>query len=276
VTLKQPEKSPLGKKSQYINEYDVSLLYPIPRAINRNNIQVPENLPFKGVDIWNAFEISWLNVKGKPVIAIAEIMIPCTSPNIVESKSLKLYLNSFNQTKFDSQKNVQQTIQKDLSAGFGEAIFVTMISQQEFNLLEIKDFEGICLDDLDVEIDNYQIDTSTLHSDESIRTEETVFSHLLKSNCLVTGQPDWLSVSIKYSGSKIDHEGLLKYIISFRNCNEFTEQCIERIYMDLSKHCSPDKLTVYGRSTRRGGLDINAFRSNFEEKPTRNIRLARQ
>lgn len=272
----QPEQSPLGKKSQYVNEYDKSLLYPIPRKTNRDNINVPETLPFQGVDIWNAFEVSWLNDKGKPMIAIAEITIPCSSPNIVESKSLKLYLNSFNQSKFSSIADVQKVIQNNLSEGFGANVSVKMALPQEFHLQKIGDFEGTCLDDLDIEVSNYQIDPSTLKSDESIHSEEIVFSHLLKSNCLVTGQPDWLSLSVNYAGPKIDHEGLLKYIVSFRNCNEFTEQCIERIFMDLSKYCSPEKLTVYGRSTRRGGLDINAFRSNFESQPSSNVRLARQ
>ncbi|MEM1282205.1 MAG: NADPH-dependent 7-cyano-7-deazaguanine reductase QueF [Chlamydiota bacterium] len=272
----QPEKSPLGKKSLYANEYDKSLLYSIPRKINRDNIHVPEQLPFQGVDIWNAFELSWLNPKGKPMIAIAEIVIPCSSPNIVESKSLKLYLNSFNQTKFSSMEEVRERIQKDLSEGFEAEVTVNIASPQEFHLQQISDFEGTCLDELDIEIDHYQIDTSTFCVDETTSVEETVYSHLLKANCLVTGQPDWLSLSIKYSGAKIDHEGLLKYIVSFRNCNEFTEQCIERVFMDISKHCSPEKLSIYGRCTRRGGLDINAFRSNFESHPDKNVRLARQ
>lgn len=272
----KPENSPLGKKSQYASEYDPTLLYPIARKINRDAIGVPQQLPFRGVDIWTAFEISCLNSKGKPMIAIGEIVIPCHSPNIVESKSLKLYLNSFSQMRLESEDHLRRIIERDLSAGFGAEVSVKLIPPKEFHLLQIGDFDGICLDDLDIEVDNYRIDPSTLQSDSSRYMEQTLFSHLLKSNCLVTGQPDWLSVSMKYCGPKIDCEGLLKYIISFRNTNEFSEQCIERIYMDLLNYCSPEKLTVYGRSTRRGGLDINPFRSNFEERPFQNIRLARQ
>lgn len=272
----QAEYSPLGKTSRYVNEYDPSLLFPIPRKTNRDNIGITSNLPFTGVDIWNAFEVSWLNSKGKPIIAIAVITIPCDSPNIIESKSLKLYLNSFNQTKFQTNDLVQETIRKDLSNGFAKEIDVHLITEEEFSAQKIGSFEGICLDDLDIEIEEYTINTSTLKTSSDQYTEETLYSHLLKSNCLVTGQPDWLSISIKYTGPKIDHEGLLRYIVSFRNCNEFTEQCIERVFTDILKFCAPDRLTVYGRSTRRGGIDINAFRSNFETHLPNNTRLARQ
>lgn len=273
---KSPEQSPLGKKSQYANEYEPSLIFPISRKGNRDAINVPEKLPFQGVDIWNAFEISWLNEKGKPVIAIGELSIPCTTPNIVESKSMKLYLNSFNQSKFSSAEEVQRIIKEDLSKGFGGEISVTLSLAKDFCQQEIKDLEGTCIDDQDIEVSNYQIDPTLLKKEEGTQAEETLHSHLLKANCLVTGQPDWMSILIKYSGPKIDHEGLLRYIISFRNCNEFHEQCVERIYMDIFKHCSPEKLTVFGRCTRRGGLDINSFRSNFEKRPEEYARLARQ
>jgi 7-cyano-7-deazaguanine reductase len=234
---------------------------------------IAQNATFDGVDIWNGYELSWLNSKGKPQIAGAVFYIPCHSCHLVESKSFKLYLNSFNQTKFASFEEVADLLKKDLSKAVGLPIQVKLISPKEFSAQAFNEFEGHSLDDLDLTIDCYDTDASFLSVSQN-ETEETLYSHLLKSNCLVTGQPDWASVQIHYKGPQIDHAGLLRYIVSFRNCLEFHEQCIERIYMDILKHCQPQSLSVYGRYTRRGGLDINPFRSNvtLEPKNTRHWR----
>lgn len=267
--------SPLGKETTYISEYQRDLLFPIPRKSKRDEIHVPDTLPFKGVDIWNAYELSWLNSKGKPIVALGEFILPSESPNIIESKSLKLYLNSFTNTKFASIEKVRETIQKDLSDFAGSDVTVKIISVDDCAEMEIKAFSGICLDALDIECQEYLVNPAFLHTDTHIVTE-TLYSNLLKSNCLVTGQPDWGSVQIHYTGQKIQHEALLKYLISFRNHNEFHEQCVERIFMDILKHCRPEKLTVYARYTRRGGLDINPFRSTEKAFPDEILRQCRQ
>jgi 7-cyano-7-deazaguanine reductase len=217
-----------------------------------------------------------LNGKGKPVVAIAEIVYDCHSPNIIESKSLKLYFNSFNNTKFNSAEAVETLIKNDLKRRVGDEVLVRLyLLNQDVNVTLQKHFDGESLDDLDIECSVYLVDPSFLHvGDQEVR--ESLYSDLLKSNCLVTNQPDWGSVQITYSGKKIDREGILKYLISFRNHNEFHEQCIERIFMDIMQYCQPNQLTVYGRYTRRGGLDINPYRSTepyvFEDKNSRLIR----
>lgn len=269
-----PEHSPLGKQSSYSDSYDPTLLFPIARKVKRDEIAVPSTLPFYGYDVWNAYEISWLNPKGKPVVAIAEITIPANSPCIIESKSFKLYLNSLNNTQFDSEKSVENHLIEDLSQAVGAAISIKWIPLCEQNAV-FSPLNGTCLDDIDVTVHEYKPNPALL-STESAVVSEIVFSHLLKSNCLVTGQPDWASVEIDYTGHKINHAGLLKYIISFRNQNEFHEQCVERIFMDILRQCSPTKLTVYARYTRRGGLDINPFRSTQPHDAIRNPRLMRQ
>lgn len=257
--------SPLGKKSSYISFYNPDLLFPIPREEKRREIGILEKPPFKGFDIWNAYEFSWLNAKGKPQVAVAEFLIPCESFNIIESKSLKLYLNSFNQSRFSDKKEVGEILLRDLSESVKSSVELNLFSPAEFYRLQIRRFEGTCLDDLDVAIDCYTVNPSFLsHSSDFV--EEVLYSDLLKSNCLVTGQPDWASVEIKYKGLKIDREGLLRYIVSFREHDEFHEQCVERIFMDILRYCKPERLTVYARYTRRGGIDINPFRSNYESK----------
>jgi 7-cyano-7-deazaguanine reductase len=268
------KKSPLGNTVTYISEYDPSLLFPIPRKIKRDEINVPSELPFSGVDIWNAFELSWLDERGKPNVAIAQINFPCELPSLIESKSLKLYLNSFNQTKITTPEELHKTIERDLSEAAGGAVTVTIQTAPDFSSQKIKELDGISIDNEDVSIEQYEIERSYLKISDEI-VEETLQSRLLKSNCLVTGQPDWASLQIHYKGPKIDRKGLLKYIISFRQHNEFHEQCIERIFMDITQLCRAEKLSVYGRYTRRGGLDINPFRSNFEKAPE-NIRTSRQ
>lgn len=266
--------APLGKKTAYISEYDPSLLFAIPRNKNRAEIGVPMPLPFEGVDVWTAYEISWLNPKGKPEIALADFYIPCDSPFLVESKSFKLYLNSFNQTKFQTTREVEEILRKDLKNALGAELQIKLYPHAELEGISLSKLPGMCLDGLDIETDAYEIDPALLTA-TSEQAEEVLHSHLLKSNCLVTGQPDWGSVFIHYKGPKIDHASLLKYIVSYRCHNEFAEQCAERIYMDLMRQCRPEKLTVYARYTRRGGLDINPFRSNFQQAPL-NGRLPRQ
>jgi 7-cyano-7-deazaguanine reductase len=268
--------SPLGKPSSYINEYTPSLLYSIPRKRKRDEINVLDVLPFHGFDTWNAYELSWLNQNGKPQVAIAQFDISCTSINIVESKSFKLYLNSFNNTKFDSIAAVKDLLIQDISNATEGRVNVEIFSLEKFSYQPIMNFEGECIDERDIICDNYYVAANALMSDSKKIVEEKLFSHLLKSNCLVTGQPDWGSVSIIYKGAQIDKDGLLKYLVSFRNHNEFHEQCVERIFMDILGFCKPEKLTVEARYTRRGGLDINPVRSTEEIQPTKNIRMARQ
>lgn len=272
-----PEQSPLGKPSAYTEQYDASLLFPIARQNAREAIGIGAQLPFFGTDIWNAYELSWLNARGKPQIAVATFFVPADSPNIVESKSFKLYLGSFAQTAFDSIETVRDTIKRDVSASCGAAVSVRLAAPSEFGKLQMEEFEGMSLDRLDLDADIYQPDASLLKAalDEA-PVEETLFSNLLKSNCPVTGQPDWGSVQIHYVGPQIDHAGLLRYIISYRNHTGFHEQCVERIFIDVLKACKPVKLAVYARYTRRGGLDINPFRTNYNLPMPDNMRLARQ
>jgi len=270
--------SPLGKTSAYRTDYAPELLFPIARQGKRDELGLSGTLPFYGVDIWNAYEISWLNQRGKPQVAIARITVPADSPNIVESKSFKLYLNSFNQTRLDSADALKALLQQDLSAGFGATVHITLTLPEDFGQLKMGELEGVLLDRLDVEIDKYSPDPGLLkaRTDEA-PVEEKLLSYLLKSNCLVTGQPDWASVQIHYSGPQIDQESLLRYLIGFREHNEFHEQCVERIFTDILRQCAPQQLAVYARYTRRGGLDINPWRSNFStgSRPP-NLRGARQ
>ena len=271
-----PELSELGKKSGYDAHYNPDKLFPIPRKRNRDAIGVPAALPFSGYDFWNHYEVSWLNEKGKPIAAIAEMIVPCASPNIIESKSMKLYFNSFNNSKFSDAKTVEATIQRDLEERIGEPVSVRIITLPQVQTEKIAySLAGICLDDLDVECTVYTIDTSFLVTEEK-QVEESLYSNLLKSNCLVTNQPDWGSVQISYRGKQINREGLLRYLVSFRNVNEFSEQCIERIFMDITRLCQPEELTVFGRFTRRGGIDINPYRSSKKTLEQTNERIVRQ
>lgn len=268
---------PLGQQTDYISTYTPSLLCDIPRQIGRKELAIDsEKLPFHGVDIWNAYEISWLDSKGKPVVAVAEFQIPCSSPLIVESKSLKLYLNSYNQTRFNSKHEVLRTLESDLSVLVRAPVLVKVRSESQFSHDVVGELPGVCIDNLDVDIDCYRVNPTLLSLDEiPVKSVESLYSHLLKSNCPVTNQPDWASVVVQYTGPKMDRASLLKYIISYRDHSEFHEQCVERMFMDILKHCKPENLTVYARYVRRGGIDINPFRSNYEE-PLPNIRLFRQ
>jgi 7-cyano-7-deazaguanine reductase len=268
------QESLLGKKASYVETYSPDLLFPVPRKLARDKIGLTHSLPFKGEDIWNGYELSWLNTKGKPEVSLIELRFPCTSTNLVESKSLKFYLNSFNQSYFDSVELVQKTLERDLGAAAEEVVKVKLSPITNLAVQQLEEFPGICLDSLDIETNTYNICPKFLTTQPKI-VEETLFSHLLKSNCLATGQPDWGSVMIRYSGPQIDRKGLLKYIISFRNHHGFAEHCVEQIFCEISSECKPEKLTVYSRYTRRGGSDINPYRSNFESHAS-NFRQPRQ
>lgn len=278
-----PESSQLGKASAYADQYDPSLLYPLPREPKRLEIGLKGSLPFLGADLWTAFELSWLNPRGKPQVALAHITIPCESTHIVESKSFKLYLNSFNNSRFESADAVRDRIRTDVAAAIwhGGPVQSTpgvrVLMPEMFDCEPVQELEGLSIDRLDVECTRYQPapDLLTAALDEK-PVDEVLVSHLLKSNCLVTGQPDWGSVQIRYSGPQIDQAGLLQYIVSFRNHNEFHEQCVERIYTDIMARCKPARLMVYARYTRRGGLDINPWRSSHPQLPPANVRTARQ
>lgn len=269
--------SPLGKTSAYQTQYAPELLFPIPRQQKRDELKLTGTLPFFGVDIWNAYELSWLNMRGKPQVAIATISAPADSPNIIESKSFKLYLNSFNQTRLANEEALLALLREDLSNGFGAPVHIALTQPEGFERIKMGELDGLLLDRLDIDVDQYSPSPDLLHAarDEA-PVSETLVSHLLKSNCLVTGQPDWASVQIKYVGPQIDQEGLLRYLIGFREHNEFHEQCVERIFVDILRQCAPQKLAVYARYTRRGGLDINPWRSNFSGPPPANLRTARQ
>jgi 7-cyano-7-deazaguanine reductase len=272
-----PDQSPLGKTSAYQTQYAPELLFPIPRQQKRDELGLAGTLPFFGVDIWNAYEVSWLNMRGKPQVAIATVTVPADSPNIVESKSFKLYLNSFNQTRLANTDALLALLRDDLAAAVGANVHIALTLPEEFGKLKMGELDGLLLDRLDVEIDDYRPSPQILKANhEEAGVEETLVSHLLKSNCLVTGQPDWASVQIRYAGPQIDQESLLKYLIGFREHNEFHEQCVERIFMDILRQCKPIKLAVYARYTRRGGLDINPWRANFSTGRPPNLRTARQ
>ncbi|MES2127567.1 MAG: NADPH-dependent 7-cyano-7-deazaguanine reductase QueF [Pseudomonadota bacterium] len=271
------DHSPLGKTAAYQTTYAPQLLFPIPRQEKRDELGLTGALPFFGVDIWNAYEISWLNLRGKPQVAIATITAPADSPNIVESKSFKLYLNSYNQTKLSGPDELLARLRTDLSAGFGAPVQVQLTLQEAFQGMQMGELDGLLLDRLDIDVDNYAPAPALLKTVQGAApVNETLVSHLLKSNCLVTGQPDWGSVQIQYVGPQIDQEGLLRYLIGFREHNEFHEQCVERIFMDILRQCAPSKLSVYARYTRRGGLDINPWRCNFTGQRPPNVRTARQ
>jgi 7-cyano-7-deazaguanine reductase len=272
-----PDQSPLGKSSAYQTEYMPELLFPIPRQQKREELGLAGTLPFFGVDIWNAYELSWLNMRGKPQVAIATFTVPADSPNLVESKSFKLYLNSFNQTRLANTDALLALLREDLSNAFGASVHVSLSLPDSFGSVKMGELDGLLLDRLDVEINAYRPAPELLTANhENAIVEETLVSHLLKSNCLVTGQPDWASVQIRYVGPQIDQESLLKYLIGFREHNEFHEQCVERIFMDILRQCKPNKLAVYARYTRRGGLDINPWRANFSTGRPPNLRGARQ
>ena len=277
------QDSQLGKASAYADQYAPELLYPIPRSAKRLELGLTDTLPFLGADMWTAFELSWLGPRGKPQLALAHITVPCESSHIIESKSLKLYLNSYNNTVFADAAAVLTRLRADLTeaawrgAVVQSSVGVRLLVPELFDREPVQELDGLSLDRLDVECRQYT------PAPELLRTAaaeppvtEVLTSRLLKSNCLVTGQPDWGSVQISYSGAPIDQEGLLQYLVSFRNHHEFHEQCVERIFMDIWQRCQPTKLAVYARYTRRGGLDINPFRTSYARALPPNVRTARQ
>ncbi|HET7300612.1 MAG TPA: NADPH-dependent 7-cyano-7-deazaguanine reductase QueF [Oleiagrimonas sp.] len=274
--MSTPDQSPLGKSTAYANRYDPGLLFPIERAPKRAELGIGGALPFHGVDIWNAYELSWLNPRGKPQVAMAEFRVPADSPRLVESKSFKLYLNGFNGERLD-RTELTRRLMHDLSAACGSDVAVRLVPADDFGAQKLHEPAGMLIDDIDIVIDHYGPPRSaylTTITGKPVR--ETLVSHLLKSNCPVTGQPDWASVQIAYSGTSIDHANLLRYLVSFREHAEFHEQCVERIFTDIMQRCAPDKLSVYARYTRRGGLDINPFRSSEADAVPTNAREARQ
>ena len=281
--MNTPEQSELGKSSAYADHYDAALLFPIARRPKRDEIGLSENLPFFGADLWTAYELGWLNPRGKPQLAIARITVPAESTHIVESKSVKLYLNSFNNTVFADAVEVQTRLREDLSAAIWQGgnvmsrVGVQLVLPQDFDKEPVHELDGLNLDRLDLECVHYQPAPELLQAQHNeAPVTETLTSQLLKSNCLVTGQPDWGSVRISYTGPQINQAGLLQYIVSFRNHNEFHEQCVERIFMDIWRACKPSKLEVYARYTRRGGVDINPWRTSHPMAAPVNIRTARQ
>lgn len=272
--MNHSSQNPLGQTTVYPDKYSPELLFPIDRQLSRLHLGF-ESLPFGGCDLWTAYELSWLNTKGKPQVALAEFWIPANSKNIIESKSFKLYLNSFNQSVFSSIEQVQELMQLDLSKVAEAEVQVNVERLDSSNLNQIKNPTGICLDDLDVNIKHYHPTPELLKTNDEAANEK-VYSHLLKTNCPVTGQPDWATIVIEYSGNKIHYESLLEYIISFRQHQDFHEHCVERVFCDIWNYCNPKTLTVYARYTRRGGLDINPYRSTEKNSVLNSDRLVRQ
>ena len=275
--------SPLGKTSVYSSEYDPSILFAIDRQPKRDELGIHNNkLPFYGRDLWYAYEMSWLTPSGKPAVRVVQFDIPCDSPCVVESKSFKLYLNSFNQTRFDSIHDVEQALLCDLSNAVRAQVKVKLMTVDDFQERNVDNVPGVNIDDLDIAVDCYEYDPNLLadnSADLVVNTtnvvSETLNTHLLKSNCPVTGQPDWATLVISYRGSAMDRKALLKYVCSFRSHCGFHEQCVEQVFMDLQKHYQPEILTVYAQYLRRGGLDINPWRSTLDVNPEA-LRFIRQ
>ncbi|WP_298634082.1 NADPH-dependent 7-cyano-7-deazaguanine reductase QueF [uncultured Umboniibacter sp.] len=271
------EQIPLGKSTEYQSHYNPALLAPIPRGLSRRTLAACQREMF-GEDLWTAYEMSWLKPGGVPVVAVMRCHVPSTSTHIIESKSFKLYLNSYNGSEFDSFKAVEQQLKADLSAAAGESVSVVLerLDAAETSL-QVGALAGIdCVDDLAITVTQYEPDASLLAVDDSMLVEEALCSHLLKSNCPVTSQPDWASVIIRYKGPQIVPESFLAYVISFREHQDFHEHCVERMYVDLMNRFNFDYLDVVARYTRRGGLDINPFRSSRADAPRIETRLVRQ
>ena len=273
-TAEMTTEMPLGQATAYPEHYSLDLLYAIARTDSRAALGLAANPPFHGADIWNAWELSWLNSAGLPQVAAVEIRVPADSTNIIESKSLKLYLGSFAMTGFEAAGDVLTAITRDLSECVGAAVD-TRLQLPWMTSWGVARFPGHCLDQLSVSCDAYGVDADTLHADAEQIVAEDLYTHLLRSLCPVTNQPDAGSVLISYKGPRIDREGLLRYIVSFRQHNDFHEACVERMFVDILERCQPERLSVYARYQRRGGIDINPFRSNFEHKVP-NTRLWRQ
>ena len=276
---------PLGESSQYAEGYSPNRLFPMPRAEGRSAVGLLGALDWYGQDVWTGYEFSWLNERGKPEVAVMRLTVAAESSHIVESKSMKLYLNGYAQTRFDSTSKVRDRLAEDLSHAFGGAVVVELVALAEPSL-GVSELAGYCLDELDVEITDYQrnpdllVLAATQGAKETKETKETpvtqvLTTHLFRSLCPVTAQPDWASVIVSYSGAAIDQAGLLKYLVSYRQHQAFHETTVERIYADIWERCQPERLSVSGRFLRRGGLDISPTRSS-ESQPMDMSRLSRQ
>ena len=269
------DRSPLGKATDYPDRYDPALLFPIERAAQREAIGLSGALPFRGVDLWTAYEISWLDARGKPQLAIGRLAVPADSPAIVESKSLKLYLGSFAQERLPGSDALERRIGDDLERACGATVHVELTPAARFEELALEELPGESLDALDVAFDAYEPAPDLLRSGGA-ETEETLRSALFRSNCPVTGQPDYADVMVRYRGPRVDRAGLFRYLISYRKHAAFHETCVERIFVQVLERCRPSVLTVHARFLRRGGIDINPFRSNFESASTATARTPRQ
>jgi len=268
-------KVPLGKPVEFPEEYAPDVLCAIPRAESRSGLGLGGDLPFHGEDIWNAWELTWLAASGAPVVATATIRINAASPNLIESKSLKLYLNSFAMTRYVGPDELTNIIAIDLSGTTGLDVDVSISPASDSTSDTIEQFPGACIDAVEIGDVPTMVDATGLATNTGPEVTEELYSHLLRSNCPVTNQPDSGSILIRYRGQQIDRQALLTYLVSFRRHNDFHEACVERIFFDIRKYCEPSELTVYARYNRRGGLDINPFRSDFEDS-AENFRLWRQ
>jgi 7-cyano-7-deazaguanine reductase len=269
------ELSPLGHVTGYPDTYDPEQLFAVSRAPQRAALGLTDALPFTGSDLWTAYELTWLDSRGKPAIAIATIEVPASSPSIVESKSMKLYLGSFAQSSFDSAGQIVGTIERDLAAAAGAPVRVTLADATIFAQERIAELDGESLDTLAVDCSAYEVDPANLIA-PGAKVEEALTTNLFRSVCPVTGQPDIASMRIAYRGAQIDRPGLLRYLVSYRRYPGFHEHCVERIFVDILSRCRCEQLTVYARFTRRGGIDINPFRTNTAVAPPPNVRTARQ
>lgn len=267
--------SPLGHATAYPERYDPGQLFPVERAPLRAALPAAALDAMRGTDLWNAYELSWLDARGKPQVAIASFTVPASSPCVVESKSVKLYLTAFNQTRFGSVDEVRAAIASDLGKATGVAVEVALTLPDDFAALPHAELAGECLDGLPLTLDDDAFAAEAL-AVAGPPVEETLVTRLFRSVCPVTGQPDYGSVQVGYRGPRIDHPGLLRYLVSFRRQPGFHEHCVERIFADLWTRCRPDALTVYARFTRRGGVDINPYRTSTQAPPPPNARTARQ
>ena len=250
----------LGKHTPVVDEYSPQLLYPIPRSEGRNRLGLTAPLPFTGVDLWHAYEMSWLDVTGKPVVRVGRFTIPANSLNMVESKSFKLYLNSLNNTRFVDEDKARSVIVGDISAVTGSEVTLELFEADALSLVGAE-LDGVCLDELSISATTEAPGAQLLRVSEAQVQEERVYSHLLRSLCPVTGQPDWATVWIHYRGAALEHRALLQYIVAYRQHQEFHEQCVERMFNDIYTRIVPDFLHIQAFYTRRGGLDINPLRS---------------
>ncbi|MFO1415082.1 MAG: NADPH-dependent 7-cyano-7-deazaguanine reductase QueF [Burkholderiales bacterium] len=269
-------QAPLGHPTDYPDTYDPALLFAVPRAPQRADIGLADDaLPFTGADVWTAYEHTWLDPVGKPRIAILTFTVPVTSPAIVESKSVKLYLGSFAQSRFADADAMRAVVARDLTAATGAPVPVALAAPADFGRERLQALAGESLDDLPVACDRYEVAPELLRAGGDVAAE-TLVTDLFRSVCPVTNQPDYASVAIAYRGPRVDRAGLLRYLVSYRHHAGFHEHCAERIFADLTARCGCTALTVHARFTRRGGIDINPFRSSAGLPLPGNVRTPRQ